>query len=394
MSVDEHAGWTPPAANVTTPTSLIFSENPGMVSLESIRTSNLEASNLENLVAVFVGGTHGVAESTIRELFMRTTTPRAYIIGRSQEKAENLCKELEDLNPGSKAIFINKDISVLKNVDDVCLELQHREKKINILFLSAGYMSLSGRNETPEGLDHKMAVNYYSRIRFIMNLMPELTEAGKNHELSRVLTVLAAGSEADIDMDDMDLRKNYTLHACLSHCVMMTDFMMEEFAKRHPQTSFSHSYPGTVKSGITNQLTGPIRLGVKVLYSVMTPWILNFRESGERHMFQITSSMYKAKDGAAGIPLNGGLDIAVGMDGQKGSGAYLLDWDGRPAGDMGILARYREKNAGPKIWEHTMTAIKKATSKKRLADDNEQEEQKRREQHAAAAPNLAGWRAG
>lgn len=53
MSVDESAGWLPPAANVTTPTSLIFSENPGMVSLESIRTSNLEARNLENLVAVF-----------------------------------------------------------------------------------------------------------------------------------------------------------------------------------------------------------------------------------------------------------------------------------------------------------------------------------------------------
>ncbi|KAH0361362.1 hypothetical protein KCU65_g8751, partial [Aureobasidium melanogenum] len=394
MSVDEQAGWTPPAANVTTPTSLIFSENKGMVSLDSIRKSNLEASNLENLVAVFVGGTHGVAESTVRELFLRATTPRAYIIGRSQDKADNLCKELEDLNPGSKAIFINKDISVLKNVDDVCLELQRREKKINILFLSAGYMSLSGRNETPEGLDQKMAVNYYSRIRFIMNLMPELTEASKSNELSRVLTVLAAGSEADIDMDDMDLQKNYTLHACLSHCVMMTDFMMEEYAKRYPQTSFSHSYPGTVKSGITNQLTGPIRLGVKVLYSVMTPWILNFRESGERHMFQITSSMYKAKSGAAGIPVGGGLDIAIGINGQKGSGAYLLDWDGRPAGDMAILARYREKNAGPKIWEHTMTAIKKATSKKRLADDNEQEEQKRREQHAAAAPNLTGWRAG
>lgn len=240
-----------------------------------------------------------------------------------------------------------------------------------------------------------MAVNYYSRIRFAMNLMPQLTEASNQKELSRVLTVLAAGSEADIDMDDMDLKKNYTLHACLSHCVMMTDFMMEELAKRYPHTSFSHSYPGTVKSGITNSLTGPIRLGVKVLYSVMTPWILNFRESGERHLFQITSSMYKARNGSFGsIPLNGGLDIAVGIDGVKGSGAYLLDWDGRPAGDMAVINKYRDMNAGPKIWEHTMTAIKKATSRKRLAEDDAQEEQKRREQHAAGAPNLAGWRAG
>ncbi|KAI4760901.1 hypothetical protein E4T52_07043 [Aureobasidium sp. EXF-3400] len=394
MSVDERAGWTPPAANVTTPTSLIFSENQGMVSLDTIRASNIEAGNLEELVAVFVGGTHGVAESTVKELFLRTTKPRAYIIGRSQDKADKLCKELEDLNPGSQAIFIKKDISILKNVDEVCEELQRREKKINILFLSAGYMSLSGRKETPEGLDHKMAVNYYARIRFTMNLMPELSAAGKNKELSRVLTVLAAGSEADIDLDNMDLKTNYTLHACLSHCVMMTDFMMEELSKRYPQTSFSHSYPGTVKSGITNQLTGPIRLGVKVLYSVMTPWILNFRESGERHLFQITSSMYKAKEGSAGIPLNGGLDIAVGMDGMKGSGAYLLDWDGRPAGDMAIIRKYRDLNAGPKIWEHTMTALKRAASNKRMADESEQEEQKRREQHASGAPNMAGWRAG
>ena len=53
MSVDEHAGWTPPAANVTAPTSLIFSENQGMVSLDTIRASNIEAGNLEELVAVF-----------------------------------------------------------------------------------------------------------------------------------------------------------------------------------------------------------------------------------------------------------------------------------------------------------------------------------------------------
>lgn len=237
-----------------------------------------------------------------------------------------------------------------------------------------------------------MAVNYYARIRFILNLMPELTEAAKRQEISRVLSVLAAGSESDMIMDDFELKRNYTLHSCLTHCVMMTDFMMEELAHRYPQTSFSHSYPGTIKSGITKQLTGPIRLGVKVLYAVMTPWILNFRESGERHFFQITSSMYKPRDGAAGLPLSEGLNTAVGMDGVKGSGAYLLDWDGRPAGDIEVINRHREMNAGPKIWEHTMTVLKKATSNKRSAEDDADEES-RRLQRAAKAPNLAGWRA-
>ena len=80
------------------------------------------------------------------------------------------------------------------------------------------------------------------------------------------------------------------------------------------------------------------------------------------------------------------------MDGVKGSGAYLLDWDGRPAGDIEVINRHREMNAGPKIWEHTMTVLKKATSNKRSAEDDA-DEQSRRLQRAAKAPNLAGWRA-
>lgn len=51
-----------------------------------------------------------------------------------------------DSSPGSKATFIQVDVSLLKNVDDVCRDIQKREDKINILFLTAGYMTLRGRN--------------------------------------------------------------------------------------------------------------------------------------------------------------------------------------------------------------------------------------------------------
>ena len=118
-------------------------------------------------------------------------------------------------------------------------------------------MTLKGRTETPEGIDRKMAVNYYSRIRCILNLMPLLEAASNANELSRVITVLAAGSEGEVRMDDLDLKHNFTLHACLAHCVVMNDFAIEQLSKRYPGTSFSHSYPGTVKTGIANELTGP-----------------------------------------------------------------------------------------------------------------------------------------
>lgn len=213
-----------------------------------------------------------------------------------------------------------------------------------------------------------MCVNYYARMRFIHKLLPQLIQASNSNSLSRVITVLAAGSEADIDMSDLDLKRKFTLQACLAHCVMMTDFMIEELAIRNPGTSFSHSYPGTVKSGIVNSLTGPVRLGVKLLYSVMTPWIMNVNESGQRHLFQITSDVYPSKNGAAGIPRPPDMDVVEGIDRQKGSGAYLLDYDGKAIGDHEFLTKYRGLKAGPLIWEHTMEILRKAGSGKREAD--------------------------
>lgn len=53
-----------------------------MVRIDTIRESNAQGKALGELVVVFVGGTGGIGESTAKELFLRTTRPRAYIVGR------------------------------------------------------------------------------------------------------------------------------------------------------------------------------------------------------------------------------------------------------------------------------------------------------------------------
>ncbi|KAK3117218.1 hypothetical protein LTR53_001645 [Teratosphaeriaceae sp. CCFEE 6253] len=367
--------------------------NIEMVKIDAVREANAKAESIRDLVCVFIGGTGGIGASTVQELFRRTPNPKAYIVGRSVDKGEQLCRELEEINADGKAIFIEKDISVLKNVDELSDDLKQREAKINCLFLTAGYMTLRGRTETVEGIDQKMSVNYYSRIRFMFNLMASVEEAAKRGELARVITVLAAGSEGDIRMDDLGLTRNFTLHACLAHCVMMNDFMVEQLAVAYPTISFSHSYPGTVKTGIANQLTGPVRLAVKVLYAVMTPWILNVRESGERHFFQITNRCYPAYSGAvAGVPAPEDATPMKGSNGEVGSGAYLLDWDCKSAGDVKLLTKYRELGLPKKVWDHTMAVFAQAErlnprSGKRNASASP--EGSRRE-----VPDPIGWRPG
>ena len=304
-----------------------------------------------------------------------------------------MVKELKEMNPEGEAFFLQKDISLLRSVDEICAELKNREEKIHCLFLTAGYMTLKGRNETAEGIDRKMCVNYYSRIRWIVNIMPLLEAASYANELSRVIMVLAAGSEGDVRLDDLDLKHNFTLHACLAHCVVMTDFAIEELSRKYPGTSFSHSYPGTVKTGIANELKGPVRLAVKVMYSVLTPWILNVQESGERHFFQMTSKCYPSAKGGAGIPPPDGMTAFQSMDGKPGGGAYLLDWDGKACGDENILGKYRGIGMGPKVWDHTMQVFARA-------DQHWRKDSKRPASGEAdgdgerSIPNPVGWRAG
>ncbi|EMC93945.1 hypothetical protein BAUCODRAFT_150179 [Baudoinia panamericana UAMH 10762] len=362
-----------------------------MVTIEAVREANAKGNQLHDLVAIFVGGTGGIGESTAKEFFRHTVRPVAYIIGRSEEKGNNICEELREINADGKAIFLQKDVSLIRNVDEVSEELKRRERRIHCLFLTAGYMSLSGRNETEEGIDRKMSVNYYSRIRWMMNLMPALEEASRRNELARVITVLAAGSEGDIRLDDLELKHNFTLHACLAHSVVMTDFMIEELARRHPGVAFSHSYPGTVKTGIANQLTGPVRLAVKVMYAVMTPWILDVKESGERHFFQMTNQCYPSRNGSVGIPPPPGIQTMKGSDGEVGSGAYLLDWDGKSTGDEAVLRKYRELGMLNKVVDHTTQIFEQAERRNRKDSKRPAAEQL---QSGRSVPDPIGWRSG
>ncbi|GAB7340300.1 hypothetical protein MBLNU457_6756t1 [Dothideomycetes sp. NU457] len=304
----------------------------------------------ERIMERYVGGTGGIGESTLRELFKRTVRPTAYIVGRSDSRASAIAREAEETSDGGKCHFIKADV------------------------------------KTSEGIDRKMSVNYYARARFMFNLMPQLTAAAEAGELSRVNSVLAAGSEGKIRVDDLQLRDNFTLHACLAHCVVMTDFLMEEFARRYPGTAFFHSYPGTVKTGIAQNLTGPVRLAVKVLYAVSSPWIIQVQESGERHLFQTTSTIYPPRNGGVGVPPSDDkLEVTIGSDGERGSGAYLLDWDGQSTGDANLLREHRQNGLNRIVWEHTQEIFKKAVGNKRPADDNEGPAQPIR--------NPPGWRA-
>jgi predicted ATP-dependent serine protease len=114
-----------------------------MVPLPKILASNSRIPSIfpDGFVAVFVGGTSGVGEYTLLKLAKYILKLRVFLVGRSQESADRIIKEAQQLSPDSKFEFIKSDVSLIVNVDEVCRKIKSKETDINLLFETQGTMS-------------------------------------------------------------------------------------------------------------------------------------------------------------------------------------------------------------------------------------------------------------
>ncbi len=111
-----------------------------MVTLTAVQASNacIPTTVPSGLVAIFVGGTSGIGEYTLKEFARVARKPSIYNIGRSQEASDRIAFECKKLNVNAQYTFIQADVSLIRSVDAVCEQIQAKEKAVNILFLSAG----------------------------------------------------------------------------------------------------------------------------------------------------------------------------------------------------------------------------------------------------------------
>jgi NADP-dependent 3-hydroxy acid dehydrogenase YdfG len=122
-----------------------------MVTLEQMRSSNarIGESLPAGMVAVFVGGTSGIGEATMKLFAKHAVEPHIYFVGRSDRAAVRIINELTAINPGGQYHFIQADLSLLQNVDDVCHNIKSHEELINLLFLTSGTMVTGKGNYYP-----------------------------------------------------------------------------------------------------------------------------------------------------------------------------------------------------------------------------------------------------
>ncbi|KAK1145888.1 hypothetical protein N8T08_003834 [Aspergillus melleus] len=330
-----------------------------MAKLDQVRTSNAAInSQRPELVAVFVGATSGIGEGTAKELANTVKKPTIHLIGRNEATGSRILDELKAANPEGSFHFIKSDVSLLKNVDKACDEIKKKEESIDLLFMSTGYMGFS-KNDTTEGLENNHTLRFYSRMRFIHNLLP-LLRASKGP--ARVISVLGGGQEGTISEDNLDLQKKWTFLNSLTYPSTMNSLAVEHLAAQNPSVSFIHMSPGVVRTPLISSTFG--NLAGSIIGFLSMPISMTAQESGQRNLYMATSAAYPAAktegQTSTGVPLVDGVGVSKGSTGSVGGGSYILNYDGSDATNRKVMDGYREKQFPAKIWEHALAKFAKA----------------------------------
>jgi hypothetical protein len=218
---------------------------------------------------------------------------------------------------------------------------------------------------TEEGLDYGAAVSYYSRVRFIVNLLPLLQRAPS---LRRVVTVLAGTKEGEINFDDLS-GAQLPMTQLRGHLSSMTTLALESIALEAPDVTFIHSFPGSVKTNLGSDIKSAPMIIFRTLYKVLGPLInIPYAEAGERQLFIATSARFPPKLGAdadatAGVPTSSRAAASAGSNGELGSGVYSVNHDGEPGTPKvgELLMRLRADDVVRKLWLHTEDVFTRIT---------------------------------
>ncbi|KAJ7325905.1 NAD-P-binding protein [Mycena albidolilacea] len=243
-------------------------------------------------VGIFVGGTSGIGHG-IAEAFARHTHGRAHIVlvGRNEAAARTILARLPSSGEVYTREFISCDLALVANAKRTSAQLAARFSRVNIVFLTAGAISLKGFDPTSEKIDRQMASLYYSKWAFIASLLPSLRAARGAGEDARVAAVHTAGRGMPVDLGDLGLegalgRGMRGVRSLVGQLASYQDLMAEAFGERDPTITFTHTFPGSVDTPILRASPSlALRIAHYVRLALHIRGEMSIGECGERQLY-------------------------------------------------------------------------------------------------------------
>ncbi len=211
--------------------------------------------------ALVVGGTSGIGYAMACRIAADAKASSVIVSGRTKPKTV----------PFANMEFRPLDATSMRQIKQYTDSFKATQtEKLDFLIMTQGTLNLLPRTETPEGIDRKMALHYYSKQLLIRELLPALKDDAK------VIIVYdgKAGSPEKLLWDDLDLKTHFSLGKAADHCISMNDAMVQYFASPKQQESnkrhFIHAWPGAVNTNVSKELPLYLKPVARVVYPLIS----------------------------------------------------------------------------------------------------------------------------
>lgn len=216
---------------------------------------------------------------------------------------------------------------------------------------------------TSEGLDAFLSTTYYSRIRFITQLLSLLTASPLP---GHVISIYAGGFEDGTSPGESPigcpLPATYGITGVRKHTCFMKNFLFEELADRHAgKLSLTHIYPGLVDG--PGFYSPDMPTWFRIVWRLLKPLAALYMTSADvcgDVMLYLATARYPAKGGigeGAESEMVGGLQVARSTLGELGGGAYAVGQRGDVGAGGKSYEKVREEGTSRQVWDHTMDVL-------------------------------------
>jgi NAD(P)-dependent dehydrogenase (short-subunit alcohol dehydrogenase family) len=158
-----------------------------------------DAPRLDGKYAIVTGATGGLGYQTALGLARQGAT--TVIASRNAEKGSRAIQQIEREVPGAKVTFQHLDLDKLSSVAEFSAA---QPAKIHILVNNAAVMALQRREQTEDGFERQIGVNYLGHFALTLLLLDALKSGG------RVVSVASlAHRRARLNLTDFQSKHSY-----------------------------------------------------------------------------------------------------------------------------------------------------------------------------------------
>lgn len=204
------------------------------------------ASDMTGKVVLITGATGGIGKETARALAARGAT--VIVSGRDPSRLGDAVADLRAGDDGGRYEELRMDLASLDSVRAAAAEVLERWERLDVLINNAGVV-LSGRQESPDGLELTMATNHFGHFLLTNLLLDRLKESSP----ARIVNVSSTAHRGarSVGLEDLQSQASYSAMGVYSRSKLANILFTRELANRLAGTGVSvfAVHPGVVRTG-------------------------------------------------------------------------------------------------------------------------------------------------